>query len=456
MSRAVGASVAAPGPGPEAPASFTVAPGGALVGRCVVPGDKSISQRAALLAALADGESRIEGFLQAADPRALLAALAACGVAWRLDAGGALLVTGRGEWAAPAAPLDLANSGTALRLLAGALAGQPVAATLTGDASLSRRPMERVAAPLRAMGAAVTTTDGRPPVAVRGRRPLAGIEWSPEVASAQVKSAVLIAGLAARGEVAVREPVPTRDHTERMLGGFGVDCLRDGGRVVLGRARSLRATTVVVPGDASSAAFLVIGAAMTPGSELTVEGVGLNPTRTAFLEVLRAMGADLAVEVTSDPLEPEPFGRIAVRGRALAATAIAGRLALQAMDELPMLLVAAATADGVTRLADAAELRHKESDRLACTAAGLAALGIEVAPADDGLTVVGRPAGFADAPGGTRLDAHHDHRLAMAFALAALRARGPLTVTRAEAIATSFPGFHPVARGLGLALETTA
>lgn len=435
-----------------APATLTVAPGGALVGRCAVPGDKSISQRAAILAALADGESRIEGFLDAADPRSLLDALAACGVAWRFAADGALLVTGRERWDAPAADLDLGNSGTALRLLAGALAGQPLAATLTGDASLSRRPMERVAAPLRAMGATVTTTGGTPPVLVRGRRPLAGVEWAPEVASAQVKSAVLIAGLAARGAVAVREPAPTRDHTERMLGAFGVDCHREGERVVLGRGRTLRATALAVPGDLSSAAALVIAAAMTPGSELVVEGVGLNPTRTAFLEVLRAMGADLEVQMTGDAYEPEPVGRISVRGRALVATAIEGRLALQAMDELPMLLVAAATARGTTRLADAAELRHKESDRIAATAAGLAALGVAVAVRDDGMEVTGRAGAPFD---GARLDARHDHRLAMAFALAALRASGPLEVGGAAEIATSFPGFHRTVRGLGLAAEGT-
>jgi 3-phosphoshikimate 1-carboxyvinyltransferase len=443
-------------PPPTAPATLTVAPGGALVGRGVVPGDKSISQRAALLGALADGETRIAGFLRAADPLALLGALAACGVAHRFEVGAAgepeLVVRGRARWQAPAAALALGNSGTALRLLAGAIAGQPFAATLTGDASLSLRPMERIAAPLRAMGATVTTADGTPPVTVRGARPLRGIHWTPEVASAQVKSAILIAGLAAEGEVAVREPVPTRDHTERLLGAFGVACARDGDRVRLGAARRLVPTRIAVPGDLSSAAFLIVGAAMTPGSDLVVEGVGLNPTRCAVLEVLRAMGADLAVETTSAADAVEPVGRIAVRGRVLTATAIEGRLALQAMDELPMLMVAAATARGTTRLAGAAELRHKESDRLANTAAGLAALGAAVALRDDGMEVEG---GALD---GGRIDAHDDHRLAMAFAMAALRARRPIVVTRAAAIATSFPGFHPLARGLGLdlALETAA
>jgi len=448
-----------------APATLSLGPGGALVGRVRVPGDKSISQRAAILGALTAGETRIDGFLRAGDPLALLAALTACGIEHRFDeapggqpdahpvADSTLRIRGRPVWSTPRAPLDLGNSGTALRLLAGAIAGQPIAATLTGDASLSARPMERVAVPLRAMGAEVATRDGRPPLIVQGARPLRGIEWRPEVASAQVKSAILLAGLAAVGEVAVHEPVATRDHTERMLVAFGVDCCRDGDRVHLGPGRTLRAARIAVPGDLSSAAALVIGAAMTPGSELTIEGVGLNPTRSAFLEVLRAMGADLTVELNRAADAAEPTGRIAVRGRELVATTIDGQLAQQAIDELPMLMVAAATARGTSRLADAAELRHKESDRLANTAAGLAALGIAVALHPDGLTVEGRPRAAAF-DGGT-VDAHDDHRLAMAFALAALRAGRRVTVTRTAAIDTSFPGFDRIVRGLGLALEST-
>jgi len=429
-----------------APAVIEVAPGGALRGRVLVPGDKSISHRAAILAALAAGTSRIHGALDSDDCRATLAALAACGIRHALRPDGVLEVEG-GGWRAPTGVLDLGNSGTGLRLLAGALASRPFAATLVGDASLSRRPMERIAAPLRAMGAEVECTVGTPPLRVHGRARLRGIAWRPEVASAQVKSAILIAGLAAEGEVAVFEPVATRDHTERLLRAFGAGCTRDGEWVRLGERRALQATQIAVPGDLSSAAPFIVGAAMTPGSELVVEGVGLNPTRCGVLEALAAMGADL--EVTRDPGADafEPVGRVVVRGRELVACDIGGALAANAIDELPLLMVAAAGARGTTRLRDASELRHKESDRLAVLAAGLAALGVRVELAADGLDVHGgRLRGGA-------VDAAEDHRLAMAFAIAALRAERPVTVHGAATIPTSFPSFLRAARDAGLRLS---
>lgn len=428
-----------------APDVLVVAPGGALGGRVVVPGDKSISHRAAILAALADGTSKIDGFLDSHDCRATLAALAACGVRHSTRADGALEIVG-GGWVAPTRPLDLGNSGTGLRLLAGALASLPIDATLFGDASLSRRPMERIAMPLRAMGATVETTSGTPPLRIRGSRPLRGIEWRPEVASAQVKSAILIAGLAADGPVAVHQPVPTRDHTERLLRAFGAECTTAAGWVRLGAQRALRATRIVVPGDLSSAAPFIVGAAMTPGSSLVIEGVGLNPTRSGLLEVLRAMGADLEVLIDPADANAEPQGRVVVRGRQLVATDIGGTLAANAIDELPLLLIAAASARGVTRLSAAHELRHKESDRLAVTAAGLVALGIRVEVVADGLTVHG-----GRIAGGT-VDAANDHRMAMAFAIAALRAERPITVVGAGAVPTSFPDFLHLARAAGLGL----
>jgi len=430
---------------PQTVDRFTVAPGGALRGRVTVPGDKSISHRAAILAALAVGPSTLDGCLEADDTLATLAALRALGVGaarlapsrWRIDG------LGQAELRAPSATLELGNSGTALRLLMGALAGAPLIATLDGDAALRGRPMERVAVPLRAMGAELGTREGGAPVVVRGRPPLRGLDWTPEVPSAQVKSAILLAGLAAEGEVVVHEPVPTRDHTERLLGAFGVDCRRDGERVRLGARRRPQPAEVAIPGDLSSAAFLLIGAALAPGSDLTVEGVGLNPTRTGFLEVLRLMGADLTIE-PAGMLGAEPVGAVRVRGSELAGIELGGTLAANAIDELPMLMVAAACARGTTRLRDATELAHKESDRLATTAAGLAALGIAVERHVDGLTVVG------GRPRGGTVDAVGDHRLAMAFAMAALGAAGPVEVQGAAQVATSFPGFVALAQRCGL------
>jgi 3-phosphoshikimate 1-carboxyvinyltransferase len=428
-----------------APDRLTIAPGGALGGRVAVPGDKSLSHRAAIIAALAPGASTLDGFLEADDTLATLGALRALGVGcarlaparWRIDG------VGQGELRAPARALDLGNAGTGLRLLAGALAGAPLVATLDGDASLRRRPMARIAAPLRAMGAEVTLADGRAPLTVRGRSSLAGIDWLPEAPSAQVKSAVLLAGLAADGEVVVREPVPTRDHTERLLGAFGVDCARDGEGVRLGARRAPHPAAIAIPGDISSAASLLIGAGLVPGAELTVEGVGLNPTRTAYLELLRALGASVEVAERS-LLGAEPVGAVRVRGAPLAAIEIGPAQASAAIDELPMLMVAAACARGTTRLRGAAELAHKESDRLATTAAGLAALGIAVERHPDGLTVHGGRLR------GGRVDAAGDHRIAMAFAMAALVADGPVVIDGAAQVATSFPGFAELAQRCGL------
>lgn len=430
---------------------FTVAPGGVLAGRTGVPGDKSISHRAAILAALAVGDSRLQNFLEADDCLATLDALRALGVVCERQAPGEWRIAGVGQAAlrTPAAALDLRNSGTSLRLLLGALAGAPIQATLSGDASLSRRPMERVAAPLRAMGAAVTTTAGTPPVTLRGRRPLRGVDWTSEVPSAQVKSAILLAGLASEEEVVVRESHPTRDHTERLCAAFDIDCIVADGRVRLGARRTPRPATVSIPGDLSAAAALIVGAAMTPGSDLTIEGVGLNPTRCGVLDALRQMGAEIDSHVVGD-CGAEPWGTVRVRGAQLRAIEIGGALVANAIDELPLLMIAAACARGVTTLRDAAELSRKESDRLATTAAGLAALGIAVERRADGLSVTG-----GQLRGGS-VAAAGDHRIAMAFAMAALRASGAVEVHGAAGIATSFPGFHATARHCGLRLAAEA
>ncbi len=434
-----------------APDRFTVAPGGVLHGRTGVPGDKSISHRAAILAALSVGDSRLENFLEADDCLATLDALRALGVACERLAPGEWRIAGVGQAAlrTPASALDLRNSGTGLRLLMGALSGAPIEATLTGDPSLLRRPMERVAAPLRAMGVTITTAGGTPPVTLRGARPLRGIDWTPDVPSAQVKSAILLAGLASEEEVAVREVQPTRDHTERLCAAFDVDCIVEEGRVRLGARRTPKPATISIPGDISSAAALIVGAAMTPGSDLTVEGVGLNPTRMGVLDALRQMGAEVETSVVGN-CGAEPWGTVRVRGAQLSAIDLAGALVANAIDELPLLMLAAASARGVSRLRDAAELSRKESDRLATTAAGLAALGIAVERHADGMSVSGGQLRAGS------VDAHGDHRIAMAFAMAALRATGSIEIRGAAGIVTSFPSFHATARHCGLRLAAEA
>jgi 3-phosphoshikimate 1-carboxyvinyltransferase len=411
----------------------TIEPARVLRGRIQVPGDKSISHRAAMLGAIAEGTTAISNFLWADDCRSTLACLRSLGVEIR-EQDGAAVVYGRGPGLRPAADiLDAGNSGTTVRLLSGILAGQPFATEITGDVSLRARPMERVAEPLRRMGAAVETSPaGGLPLRVRGAS-LHGITYTLPVASAQVKSAVLLAGLYADGDTIVREPVATRDHTERMLASFGaqVTC-RDG--TVSVRRSALRAVPVTVPGDLSSAAFFLAAAAALPDSELTVTGVGINPTRTGVLDVLRAMGADVEVH-QDDVWGGEPVGTVVLRGRGLRGTTISGALIPRVIDELPVLCVVATAATGVTEITDAAELRAKESDRIGAIAGALKALAGEVEERPDGLTVYGSRLR------GGRVAGRGDHRLAMAFAVAGLLAAGPVVIEEAEAIGVSFPGF---------------
>jgi 3-phosphoshikimate 1-carboxyvinyltransferase len=408
-------------------------------GRCAVPGDKSISHRAALLAAMADGQSRIGGFSPAGDCRATLAILAELGVGWVRE-GSTLRVHGRGPEAlmAPGRPLDCGRSGTTIRLTIGLVAGAAFSTTLTGDGQLLRRPMSRVAEPLRLMGAGVELSDGgRPPLTVRGG-PLRGIEYVLPVASAQVKSALLLAGLQASGTTVVVEPSPTRDHTERLLEAMGAPIRRweegAGPKVAVSR-RVLAPIELDVPGDFSSAAPFVALASLLPGSDLRIEGVGLNPGRTGFLRILERMGG--AIEVTRYVDGVEPSGDLRIRHGELRATVIEPAEVPGAIDELPLVGLVATQADGVTEVRGASELRVKESDRIAGLVAGLRALGGDARELEDGFAVRG-PTPLRGGP----CDARADHRLAMAFRVASFVASGDVNVEGLEFVPDSFPGFE--------------
>ena len=421
--------------------------GGPLRGAFTVPGDKSVSHRAVLLAALADGTSRIAGFLEGEDTRATAAILAALGVRIEAPAPGVRLVHGVGldGLQAPVAPLDCGNAGTGMRLLAGVLAAQRFDSLLVGDASLSKRPMRRVIEPLARMGARIDAVDGLPPLRIRGGRALQGIEYEPPVASAQVKSAILLAGLYARGETRVREPHPTRDYTERMLRAFGwpVECTA--GDVRLAGGHRLLPTDVEVPADFSSAAFLLVAATLVPGSDLLLRRVGMNPRRTGLLRVLRAMGADIAEENQAEA-GGEPVADLRVRHAPLHGIEVPADCVADMIDEFPALFVAAACAEGATRVHGAAELRVKESDRIAAMAAGLRTLGIDVTETPDGARIQGGRLH------GGEVDSLGDHRVAMAFAVAAQRADGEVRIDDVANVATSFPGFDALASEAGMRL----
>ncbi|MGE0486100.1 MAG: 3-phosphoshikimate 1-carboxyvinyltransferase [Gammaproteobacteria bacterium] len=428
--------------------TLEVRPGGRLAGAVAVPGDKSVSHRAVMLGALADGVTEVSGCLMGEDVVSTMNAFRAMGVTVDVHAPGRLSVHGVGidGLRTPRAPLDLGNSGTSMRLLAGILAGAGVAATLTGDASLSRRPMKRVAEPLGRMGALIeTAAGGTPPLLIAGGRRLHAIDYDLPVASAQVKSAVLLAGLFADGTTRVVEPAPTRDHTERMLGAFGVEVDYGGGRAAITGGQRLAAAGITVPADISSAAFFLVGASIAPGSALKLPGVGVNPTRTGLLEILAAMGADITRD-DERACGDEPVADLTVRAASLRAIEIPPHTVPLAIDEFPAVFVAAACAEGTTVLHGAEELRHKESDRIAVMADGLAALGISCETFADGIAITG-----GQLRGG-RVDARGDHRIAMAFAMAALRASGPVVIDNAAAIATSFPEFGERARAAGLGI----
>lgn len=420
---------------------------GALHGDVVVPGDKSVSHRSMMLSAIAEGTSHIRGFLEGEDTRATAAVLAQLGVSIESPSAGERVVRGVGLHGlrGSSRPLDCGNAGTGMRLLTGLLAGQSFDSTLIGDESLSKRPMRRVTDPLAKMGAHIDTHDGLPPLHVHGGKTLHGISYELPVASAQIKSALLLAGLYAKGSTEIIEPHPTRDYTERMLAAFGWPIEFSPGRARLEGGHRLTATDVVVPADFSSAAFFLVAASIVPHSIVRLPAVGLNPRRTGLLEALRLMGADIQIERQSES-GGEKVGDLVVRHAPLHGIELPEALVPDMIDEFPALFVAAAVAKGRTIIRGAAELRVKESDRIATMAAGLRALGVRIEETPDGAIIDG---GAIEAG---VVDSHGDHRIAMSFAAAGLVAKGEVVIRDCANVATSFPGFLELANGCGFAL----
>ena len=403
-----------------------------------------------MLGALADGVTHVSGFLEGEDSLATLKAFAAMGVRIEGPDEGNVMIQGVGlrGLKAPPGPLDLGNSGTSMRLLSGLLAGQTFDVELIGDSSLMGRPMRRVTEPLGRMGARIdTTAGGTAPLRIHGGQTLRGINYAMPMASAQVKSSLLLAGLYAGGRTCVSEPAPTRDHTERMLVGMGYPVNRDGDWICLDGGGRLKATDIDVPADISSAAFFLVGASIAPGSELVLEHVGVNPTRTGVLDILKRMGADIRIERQRE-CGGEPVADLVVRSAELEGIEIPPELVPLAIDEFPVLFVAAACARGTTLLTGAEELRVKESDRIQVMADGLQRLGIDARPTPDGLVIQG-----GQLRGGS-VDSHGDHRIAMAFAMAALRATGPIEIEDCANVNTSFPGFVALASRCGLGIRS--
>ncbi|GAB2518336.1 bifunctional prephenate dehydrogenase/3-phosphoshikimate 1-carboxyvinyltransferase [Microbulbifer agarilyticus] len=436
--------------------TFIAQPGGAVNGDLRVPGDKSMSHRSIMLGSLAEGVTEVEGFLEGEDALATLQSFRDMGVVIEGPVNGRVTIHGVGMHGlqAPPGPLYVGNSGTSMRLLAGLLAGQQFDTVLTGDESLSKRPMNRVANPLREMGAVVETgEDGRPPLKIRGGNALKAIDYTLPMASAQVKSCVLLAGLYADGETNTTEPAPTRDHTERMLSGFGYDVGRDGPRASLQGGGKLSACHIDVPADISSATFFMVAASIAPGSDVLLQHVGINPTRDGAINILRAMGADITLENARE-VGGEPVADIRVRYAPLKGIKIPEDQVPLAIDEFPAIFVAASCAEGETVLTGAEELRVKESDRIQAMADGLKILGVDAEPTPDGIVIRGK--GGSDQPavfGGGEVDSLGDHRIAMSFAVAALRAGADIRIKHCANVATSFPNFAELAQGAGMNLE---
>ncbi|WP_082768069.1 bifunctional prephenate dehydrogenase/3-phosphoshikimate 1-carboxyvinyltransferase [Ectopseudomonas composti] len=425
---------------------FLAKPGSSLSGRIRVPGDKSISHRSIMLGSLAEGTTEVEGFLEGEDALATLQAFRDMGVVIEGPHHGRVTIHGVGlnGLKAPAGPLYMGNSGTSMRLLSGLLAAQPFDTTLTGDASLSKRPMNRVARPLREMGAVIETgPEGRPPLNIKGGQRLTGMDYDMPMASAQVKSCLLLAGLYAAGKTSVTEPAPTRDHTERMLRGFGYPVSVEGSTACVESGHKLSATRIEVPADISSAAFFLVAASIAEGSELVLEHVGINPTRTGVIDILKLMGGDITLENQRE-VGGEPVADIRVRAARLKGIDIPENLVPLAIDEFPVLFVAAACAEGRTVLRGAEELRVKESDRIQVMADGLIALGVKAEPTPDGIVIEG------GAIGGGEVWAHGDHRIAMSFSVASLRASAPIRIHDCANVATSFPNFLALAAEVGI------
>jgi len=431
---------------------FKVKKGGALVGRCRVPGDKSISHRAIMLGSLAEGETRVDGFLQGEDSLATLAAFKKLGVSIQGPDNGSVVIKGVGMHGlknpqAQAIDLDMGNSGTAMRLMAGLLSGQRFSSRLSGDASLNGRPMKRVTQPLSSMGANIKSRDnGCAPLLIEPSAALKGIEYIMPVASAQVKSSLLFAGLYAEGETCVVEPAPTRDHSERMLRAFSYPVNSNNGRICLRGGGKLKATHIDVPADISSAAFFLVGASISPGSDLTLEHVGINPTRIGVINILRLMGANIDI-LNERVVGAEPVADLRVRSAALRGIDIPVDQVPLAIDEFPSLFVAAAYAKGRTTLSGAEELRVKESDRIQVMADGLSALGCQLETKPDGIVIEG-----GKLRGGS-VHARGDHRIAMSFAMAALGAEADIDIDDCANVNTSFPGFSRLAARCGLSIS---
>lgn len=416
-----------------------------LNGELRIPGDKSISHRSIMLGALAEGITEVEGFLEGDDALATLAAFRAMGVRIDGPSDGKLTVHGVGMHGlqAAATAIDLGNSGTSIRLMAGLLAGQSFATELFGDASLSKRPMNRVALPLREMGAVIDTAEGgRPPLKIAAGNTLKAIRYALPVASAQIKSCLLLAGLYADGETVITEPAPTRDHTERMLQTLSYPVSSEAGVISLKGGGVLKAAPITVPADISSAAFFMVAASITPGSDVLLQNVGVNPTRTGIIEILHLMGADISLENQRN-CGAEPVADIRVRYAQLQGIAIPEHCVPLAIDEFPVLFIAATAAEGETILRGARELRVKESDRIAVMAEGLAALGLDAEVLEDGMRIT--PGKL----GGGEVESHDDHRIAMAFAVAGLIADGEVVINNCAHVATSFPGFVELANSCG-------
>ncbi len=426
--------------------TFHVAPGGKLTGRIRVPGDKSISHRSIMFGSLAEGVTEVTGFLEGEDALATLQAFRDMGVQIDGPHDGRVVINGVGMHGLekPVNALDMGNSGTSIRLLSGLLAGQDIDVTLIGDTSLSKRPMRRVTSPLAEMGAVVETNDaGTPPLNIKGGAKLKGIDYQMPMASAQVKSCVLLAGMYAEGETCVTEPAPTRDHTERMLQAFGYDVRVEGNKACLSGGGKLSATNIEVPADISSAAFFMVGASIAPGSDIVLEHVGINPTRIGVINILKAMGGDISI-TNERMVGGEPVADIEVRYAPLKGIEIPLDQVPLAIDEFPALFVAAACAEGTTILRGAEELRVKESDRIQVMADGLQALGVDAQPTPDGMVING-----GEISGGT-VESHEDHRISMSFAMAGLRATGEVTINDCSNVNTSFPRFVEIAAGSGV------
>lgn len=423
---------------------FIVRPGGALKGSSTVPGDKSISHRAVMFGAMAHGKTHIRSWLAAGDTEASLASIQALGIQVERHSRNELTIHG-GVFQPPQGPLNLVNAGTGIRLLAGIMCGQPFPSVLDGSEQLRRRPMKRIITPLQMMGANISGTNDRAPLSIQPAH-LRGIKYNMPVASAQVKSAVLLAGLFAQGATAVVQPGPARDHTERMLSAMGVDIATEGDTVVLTPNSSLRPMDLTVPGDISSAAFPIVAALLVPGSDITLTGINLNPTRTGLIDVLHEMGADLSVTETG--LEGgEPVGTIRVRHSALKGAQVGGTKVVEMIDEFPILMVAATQAEGETIVSDAQELRVKETDRISVMATELRKFGAEITETPDGFVIKGPQKLHA-----ATAEGHDDHRISMSLSVAALVADAQSTVIDARCAGDSFPGFATTMAALGMSI----